>query len=74
MPSTSCASSRAVEPRFPTEHHQLPRPLDDALIVAIGERWLVLLPRRDRGAQAALQAEQPFLLYDRDRRASPCSR
>src|SRR5688572_10749234 len=50
------------EPRFPTEHHQLPGPFDDALVVAIGERRRALRLRRDRGSQAALQAEQPFLL------------
>src|SRR5687768_3858886 len=49
------------EPGLPAERHQLPRSLDDALIVAIGERRVALL-RRDKGSQAALQAEQPFLL------------
>src|SRR5688572_7945719 len=49
------------EPGLSTERHQLPRSLDDALIVAIGERRVALL-RRDKGSQAALQTEPAFLL------------
>src|SRR5688572_9379706 len=46
---------------LPTERHQLPRPLDDALIVAIDERRLALL-RLDEGSEAALQAQEALLL------------
>src|SRR5687767_5833206 len=49
------------EPGLPTERHQLPRSLDDPLIVAIDERRLALL-RLDERSQAALQAEQALLL------------
>src|SRR5687768_10334828 len=49
------------EPGLPAERHQLPRPLDDALVVAIGERRLALL-RPDERTEAALQAKQPLLL------------
>src|SRR5688572_1273786 len=43
------------------QHDQLPRPPDDALVVAIGERGRAPL-RLDKGAEAALQAQLPFLL------------
>src|SRR5687767_1309267 len=49
------------EPRLTTKLHQLPRPLDDALIVAIDERRLALL-RLDERSQPALKAEQSLLL------------
>src|SRR5262245_55576919 len=47
--------------RLPAERDQLPRAFDDALIVTIDEGLLALL-RCDKGAQAALESEQPLLL------------